>query len=173
MVTLKLFFSFLKIGLFSFGGAYSFLPLVEREVVENHHWLDNAEFLDVAGMARIFPGALSIKFATYTGYKVDGVLGATVANLANILPPVLFVILASMVYARFKDVSFVKAGLEMMRYAVFAMIVVVAVRLIEPQQALNLKFLMVATATFALLLLTNIHPGFVIIGAGIVGAILG
>jgi len=73
MVLLKLFLSFLKIGLFAIGGAYSFLPLIERETVQYHHWLDKPEFLEVLGIVKIFPGAISIKFATYTGYKVAGI----------------------------------------------------------------------------------------------------
>lgn len=60
MVLLKLFITFLKIGFFAFGGAYSFLPLVEREVVQNHCWLEGPEFLEVVGIARVFPGAISI-----------------------------------------------------------------------------------------------------------------
>ncbi|MHC4720497.1 MAG: chromate transporter, partial [Planctomycetota bacterium] len=89
MVLLKLFVTFLRIGFFAFGGAYSFLPLVEREVVENHQWLEKGEFLEVLGIVKVVPGAISIKFATYTGYKVAGVPGAIVANIANLLPPVL------------------------------------------------------------------------------------
>jgi hypothetical protein len=85
MVLVQLFIAFLKIGLFAFGGAYSFVPLIEREVVQNHQWLAKAEFLEILGIVKVFPGAISIKFATYTGYKVAGVPGAIVANFANIL----------------------------------------------------------------------------------------
>jgi chromate transporter len=79
MILLKLLVVFAKIGLFAFGGAYSFLPLMEREVVETRQWLDKTQFLEAVGMAKMFPGANSIKLATYTGYKVAGVPGAVVA----------------------------------------------------------------------------------------------
>jgi chromate transporter len=69
MVLLELFIAFSRIGFFAFGGAYSFLPLIEREVVQNHHWLDKPEFLEVLGLVSALPGAVSVKFATYTGYK--------------------------------------------------------------------------------------------------------
>ncbi len=120
MVLFKLFIVFSKIGLFAFGGAYSFLPLTEREVVQNHHWLDKTEFLEVVGITKMFPGAISIKFATYTGYKLAGVPGAIVANLANLLPPVLFIMLASLLYSKYKDIPFVKASLQMAQYAIFS-----------------------------------------------------
>ena len=56
MVMIKLFMVFIKISLFAFGGAYSFLPLMQTEVVQNHHWLNESEFLDVAGISKLFPG---------------------------------------------------------------------------------------------------------------------
>ena len=85
MVILKLFMVFTKISLFAFGGAYSFLPLIQTEVVQNHHWLDESEFLDVAAITKLFPGAISIKFATHTGYKVAGIPGAIIASFGLFL----------------------------------------------------------------------------------------
>ena len=172
MVLLELFIAFSKIGLFAFGGAYSFLPLIEREVVQNHHWLDKPEFLEVLGMVKVFPGAISIKFATYTGYKVAGVPGAIVANLGNLLPPVLFIMLATLVYSKYKDVPFIKGGLETIQCAVFAMIIAVAIQLVDKGQVFQLKYLFVIAVSFALFVLTKVHPAFIIIGAGVLGAII-
>jgi len=171
MVLVQLFVAFLKIGFFAFGGAYSFLPLVETEAVQNHHWLDKAEFLEVTGMAKVLPGALSIKFATYTGYKVAGIGGAIVANLANLLPPVLFMMLVSLVYSKYKDVAFIKAGLEMIQYAVFAMIIAIAIQLVDKSQVFQLKYIIVIIASFVVFFFTKTHPAFIILCAGILGAI--
>ncbi|GAH97955.1 unnamed protein product, partial [marine sediment metagenome] len=66
--------------------------------------------------------------------KVAGVPGAVVANFANLLPPVLFIMLASLIYSKYKDIPFIKAGLEMIRYAVFAMIIAVAMQLVDKTQ---------------------------------------
>ncbi len=172
MVMFELFMVFSKIGLFAFGGAYSFLPLVKSEVVQNHHWLDEPEFLEVVGIAKMFPGAISIKFATYTGYKVAGVPGAIVANIANLLPPVLFIMLASLLYSKYKDIPFVKASLETIQYAVFAMIIAVAVQLVDKSHIFQLKYVVIMVGTLALFLCTKLHPAFIIIGAGALGAIL-
>ncbi len=172
MVLLKLFLVFSKISLFAFGGAYSFLPLIEHEVVQNHHWLDKPEFLEIAGLTKLFPGAISIKFATYTGYKVAGVPGVIMANFANLLTPILFIMLISLVYSKYKDVSFIKAGLEMIQYAVFAMIISVAFQLVDRQHFFEPKHLLVIVVSFLLFIFTKTHPGFVIIGAGLLGAII-
>lgn len=172
MVLLQLFISFLKIGLFAFGGAYSFIPLIEREVVQNHQWLAKAEFIEILGIVKVFPGAISIKFATYTGYKVAGVPGALVANFANILAPVLFIVAASFLYSKYKDVPFVKGSLEMIQYAVFAMIIAVGVQLVDKTGVYQLKNLVVVLGAFALFFLTKIHPAFIITGAAIYGGVL-
>lgn len=173
MVLLELFIAFLRISFFAFGGAYSFLPLVEREVVQNHHWLDKPEFLEVLGIVRVLPGGISIKFATYTGYKVAGVPGAVVANFANLLPPVLFIILALLVYSKYKDVPFVKASLQMVQYAVLAMIIAVAIQLVDKSQIFQLKYLFVIVVSLLLFVLTKLHPAFIIVGAALFGALIG
>lgn len=171
MILLKLFLTFFKIALFAFGGAYSFLPLMESELVENQHWLENAEYLEIIGITKLFPGAVSIKFATYTGYKVAGIPGVIVANIANLLPPVLFVIIASLLYSRFKNVTFVKASLEMIQYAVFAMIIAVAIQLVDKSQIFQLKHIIIIAASFGLFFYVKVHPAFIIVTVGILGAV--
>ena len=172
MVMFKLFTAFLKIGLFAFGGAYSFLPLIQTEVVQNHHWLNESEFLEVAGITKLFPGAISIKFATYTGYKVAGIPGAIIANIANLLPPVFFVMIASLLYSRFKDIPLIKAGFEMVQYAVFAMIIAVAIQLVDKSQIFQLKHIIIIIASFGLFFYAKAHPAFIIVTAGILGAVI-
>jgi len=149
------------------------LPLIEREVVQNYHWLDKPEFLEVLGIATVVPGAISIKFATYTGYKVAGLPGAVVANVANVFPAVLFIIVALLIYSKYKDVPFIKAGLEMVQYAIFAMIIAVAIQLVDKSQIFQLKYLLVIIASFLLFFLTKLHPAFIIIAAGLFGALIG
>lgn len=172
MILLKLFVAFFKIALFAFGGAYSFLPLMESELVRNQHWLEKAEYLDVIGITKLFPGAISIKFATYTGYKVAGVPGAIVANIANLLPPVLFVILASSLYSKHKDIPFIKAGFEMVQYAVFAMLIAVAIQLVDKSQIFQLRHILIIIASFGLFFYVKVHPAFIIVAAGVLGAAL-
>lgn len=172
MILLQLFVVFFKVGLFAVGGAYSFLPLVEKEVVENRKWMGKPEFLEVAGMVEIFPGAISIKFATYTGYKIAGIAGALVANIANLLPPVLCIMAASILYSKFRDISRVGAALHMVRYAVFGMIIAVAIRLVDKGRLFEPKILPVIVISFLLVTMTRTHPALVIVAAALYGGLL-
>lgn len=172
MILLKLFITFFKVGCFAIGGAYSFLPLMEKELVNNHHWLDKNEFLDVVGMSELFPGAISIKFATYAGYKVAGIPGIIVANFANLLPPLVLMLLVSMVYSRYKHIAVVKGALEMARYAVIAMIIGIAVKMIKIDNLAHFKYVVAILIPLVLFTLTKIHPAFIIIGAALYGGIM-
>jgi len=172
MILWKLFLAFAKIGASAFGGGYAFLPLIEREAVQYHQWLDKQEFLDVVGISTAFPGALSIKLATYTGYKVAGIPGAIVANIGNILPPVLLILTVSWIYTKYKDASTVKAALSMIQYAVFAMLIAIAVQLVDTKHVFEPKHIIVVIASFLLFTMTKIHPAFIIIGMGLLGAII-
>ena len=172
MILFKLFVVFFRIGLFAIGGAYSFLPLIEKEVVERFNWLTREEFLDVLGLVKIFPGAISIKYATYTGYKLAGVPGALVANLGNLIAPCLLIIFASAVYSKYKDYAQVKGAFSMIQLTVLAMIIAVAFQLVNINQIMQLKNIFVIVVSFVLFTYTKIHPALIIIGAGIVGAVM-
>lgn len=172
MILLKLFLSFLKVGLLAVGGAYSFLPLLERELVQYNQWLGKPEFLEVLGIVKIFPGAISIKFATYTGYKVAGIPGAIVANIGNLLAPVLLILLATYFYSKYKDLPVIEAAFTMVQYAVFAMIIAVAIQLVDKTHVLELKYLTVIAISFVLFAFTKAHPAFIILGAAVFGALI-
>ena len=172
MILVKLFLVFLRVGLFAIGGAYSFLPLIEKEAVERYHWLTKEEFLDVLGIVKIFPGAISIKYATFTGYKIAGIAGAIAANLGNLLSPMLLIFFASMIYMKYKDIAIVKNAFSMIQLAVFAMIIAVAFRAINVAQLTQPRNLMIVIISFILFIYTKMHPAIIIILAGITGIIL-
>jgi chromate transporter len=172
MILIKLFIVFLRVGFFAVGGAYSFLPLLEEELVQSHHWLSKSEFLEVTGLVELFPGAISVKFATYTGYKVAGVCGAIAANIGNLLPPVCLMIVALRLYSKYRDVPVIKAAFQMVRYAVFALIVAVAFKTVDKSQLFQTKYLCVIVASFVLFAFTKVHPAFIITGAAVLGGLI-
>lgn len=172
MILIKLFIVFLRTGFFAIGGAYSFLPLLEEELVQSNHWLSKSEFVEVTGLVEMFPGAISVKFATYTGYKVAGVWGAIAANIGNLLPPVCLMIVALHLYLKYRDVPVVKAAFQMVRYAVFALIVSVAFKTVDKGQILQVKYLLVIAISFVLFVFTKTHPAFIITGAAVLGGLI-
>ena len=171
MILVKLFVVFLRIGLFAVGGAYSFLPLIEKEVVEKYNWLTKEEFLDVLGIVKMFPGAISIKYATYTGYKIAGIFGAIAANLGNLFAPAILVMFASVVYYKYKEMGFIKRALNTVQLAVFAMIIAVAFQVININHLANLKNLLIVIISFILFMYTRVHPALIIITAGLIGVV--
>lgn len=172
MLLLKLFLSFLKVGFFAVGGAYSFLPLIEKEVVQKYNWLSKEEFLDVLSIVKIFPGAISIKYATYTGYKIAGIWGVVAANVGNFLAPALLVALASLIYLKYKERPQVKSAFNMIELAVFAMIIALAFQTVSIDKLTQLRNLLVIILGFCLFLFTKIEPALIIICAGILGILL-
>src|SRR3989339_731357 len=172
MILVKLFLAFFQIGLFAIGGAYSFLPLIEREVVQKYHWLSKEEFLDVLGITSVFPGAISIKFATYTGYKIAGIWGAMAANVGNFMAPALVIGLASIFYLKYKNLPALKGAFNMIQLAVFAMIIAVAFQAVSLDKLTQFKNIVVVLVSFTIFFCTKIHPALIIISAGIAGAFL-
>ncbi len=171
MILARLFISFLKIGLLAIGGAYSFLPLLEKEIVEKYHWLKKDEFLDVMATVKIFPGAISIKYATYTGYKLSGILGAIVANLGNLAGPAILIIFAAGLYDKYKNLPNVKGAFKMVELAVFSMLIALAFQLIDIGQLARPKNLLVVVLSFILFAFTKVNPALILIGAAVLGAL--
>jgi chromate transporter len=172
MIYMQLFISFFKIGLFAIGGAYSFLPLTEKEVVERHHWLTRAEFLDVSGLVKRFPGAISVKYATYVGQKMAGIWGVLVANLANLLAPACFVLFATFMMNKYKAFPPVKNAFQMVQLVVFAMIIATAFQTIQLKALTSWPSMIVVVAAFILFMYTKIEPAVIIVAAAALGVLL-
>ncbi len=172
MIYGQLFLSFFKIGLFAIGGAYSFLPLTEREIVQKYQWLSKSEFLDISGFVKIFPGAISVKYATYTGYKMGGLSGVLIANFANLLAPAICVMVASFFYFKYQNIPQVKNAFYVIQLAVFSMIIAVAFQTIDIHQLSNGFSVLIVALAFAAFMYTKVEPAFIIILAGLIGACL-
>jgi chromate transporter len=171
LTLLKLFISFLKIGSFSFGGAYSFLPLVEREAVANHGWLTSDEFLKVLGMVEVFPGAISIKYATYVGYKTAGILGAIAANLGNLVMPVTIMMLAAYFYSTYEKNEIVMKIFRGIKYAVIGLVAALIFQY-GSKNFEEVNGIIIILLAFALVFFFNLHPAYVVIISGIVALFL-
>ena len=122
MIYLQLFLSFLQVGLFSIGGGYAAMPLIQSQVVETHNWLTMGIFTDLVTIAEMTPGPITINAATFVGMRVGGVIGAIVATFGTILPS--FFIMSGLfyVYKKYRKLSAMQNVLSSLRPAVVALI---------------------------------------------------
>ena len=122
MIFTELFWSFFQIGLFSIGGGYAAMPLIQHQVVDVHPWLTMSQFADIMTIAEMTPGPIAVNSATFVGIQVAGIPGAIIATLGCILPSCIIVMTLAYVYYRFRKLSMVQGVLAGLRPAVVAMI---------------------------------------------------
>lgn len=122
MIYLQLFLSFLQIGLFSFGGGYAAMPLIQSQVVDQHHWLTITEFTDLITISQMTPGPIAVNSATFVGIKIAGFGGAAVATIGCILPSCILVTGLAYIYLRYRKMTVLQGILGSLRPAVVAMI---------------------------------------------------
>ena len=118
----ELFFSFFKIGAFTFGGGYAMIPLIERETVEKKKWVQSSDILDIIAIAESTPGPISVNAATFIGYRTAGVLGAIAATFGLILPSFVIIFLVSSILARFENAKVVQYAFRGVRAGVLALV---------------------------------------------------
>ena len=122
MIYLQLFLSFLQIGLFSFGGGYAAMPLIQGQVVTAHGWLTMSEFTDLITISQMTPGPIAVNSATFVGTKIAGTAGAFAATLGCILPSCLIVTILARLYLKYREMDMLQGVLHSLRPAVVAMI---------------------------------------------------
>lgn len=122
MIYLQLFWSFLQIGLFSIGGGYAAMPLIQAQVVTGHGWLTMNEFTDLITIAEMTPGPIAVNSATFVGIRIAGIPGAITATLGCIFPSCLIVSLLAFLYYRYQKMSALQSILASLRPAVVALI---------------------------------------------------
>lgn len=119
---LTLFFVYFKIGLFTIGGGYAMIPLIQQEIVNTYHWITLEEFTDFIAIAESTPGPFAVNTATFVGMTHGGLLGAVVAVLGCILPSFIIILIIAKWMQNFSDNKFVKAALYGMMPVVLALI---------------------------------------------------
>ena len=128
---LKLFTTFFKIGLFTFGGGFAMIPLIQREVIEKHKWIDEKDFLDMLVLAQSTPGPIAVNTSVFVGYKLAGVAGAVMATLGTVLPSFIVILLLALFFAEVRENRYVDAAFRAMRPAVVALIVAPLIGLVK------------------------------------------
>ena len=134
-VLLQLFWSFFQIGLFSIGGGYAAMPLIQHQVVDLHGWLTMQEFVDIITISQMTPGPIAINSATFVGTRIAGLPGAIIATIGCVFPSCIIVLTLAWVYYRYRTLSVVQGVLGGLRPAVVAMIASAGVSILVKNSA--------------------------------------
>ena len=141
-ILVQLFLSFFQIGLFSIGGGYAAMPLIQHQVVEVHPWLTLTEFTDIVTLSQMTPGPIAINSATYVGYTVGcqagtgcwcGILGSVIATFAVCLPSLTVMLLLTRFFLKLKGNRYIEGAMAGMKPVVIGMIAAAALLLIFPK----------------------------------------
>ena len=117
MIYWQLLWSFFQIGLFSIGGGYAAMPLIQHQVVEVHPWLTLTEFTDIVTLSQMTPGPIAINSATFVGMRIAGISGALVATAGCVLPSCVIVLILAWVYYRYRSLSVIQGVLGGILYS--------------------------------------------------------
>lgn len=154
-ILLDLFYTFLKVGLFTFGGGYAMISIIAYNCVEKKKWITQDEMLDVTVIAESTPGPLSINCATFIGYKQAGIIGSIIATLGLILPSFVIIFAISMFLDNFLEITIIANAFKGIKCAVGILIVNAALTMIKNMQK-NFISLVILCCSFSTLLLINI-----------------
>ncbi len=177
---LALFVSFLKIGLFGFGGGYAMLPLIQREVVDLHGWISVNDFTDIVAISQTTPGPIAFNSATYIGYTAVtdvgfstgyGVLGSAICTLAVSIPSLILMTLVCAFFFKLKDNPWLKSSLSVLKLAIIGLIASATLMLLNQNNFVDYKSWIIFGSVF-IASLKKIDPILLIALSGIAGLIL-
>ena len=150
---LELFLTFMKIGMFTFGGGYAMISVVENACVEDKHWITHDDMMNITVIAESTPGPIAINCATFVGYKKRGFIGAAVATTGMILPSFLIIYLVARFLDSFLEISWIAHAFEGIKLAVGILIIDAGVKMLKQIPARTLPRLIMACAFSAMLLI--------------------
>lgn len=176
MIYLQLFFSFLKVGLFSFGGGYAAMPLIQSQIVTRHGWLSMSEFTDLITISQMTPGPIAVNSATFVGIKIAGFPGALIATAGCILPSCFIVLMIAGFYLKYQGNSILQEILNTLHPAVVSMIASAGISILmsafwEAERRITLAgvqwdMVLIFLISFVLLRKTKLNPVLVMLLAG-------
>lgn len=166
------FLTFFKIGMFTLGGGYAMIPIIEKEVVDKHSWLTKEEMLDLIAIAQSCPGVFAINISIFVGYKLQKVRGAIASAFGTALPSFLIILAIAMFFHQFEDNKVIAAMFRGIRPAVVALIAVPTFNLGKSAR-LNRYTVWIPIVSALVIWLLGVSPIWVIIVAGVGGYVWG
>ena len=165
-----LFWTFFKIGAFTFGGGYAMIPLIQKETVENHKWITDDDILEIIAIAESTPGPIAINAATFVGYRTCGFLGAACATLGVVLPSFVIILAISYILTAFQNNKAVKYAFNGIRAGVLALLFKALWTMFKKSPKGWAAYVVMAGAFIATAFL-NIPVLYVIIGCAVFGLV--
>ena len=168
----KLFTTFFRIGLFTFGGGYAMIPLIERDVVERNGWLQRNEFVDLLALAQSAPGVFAVNMSVFIGYRLRGISGALAAALGCALPSVVIILLIALFFRQFRHIEVVDNIFKGLRPVVVALIAVPVFNVAKSAK-IGWATLWIPVLSALLIVFAGVSPIYIILIAGIAGFLYG
>ena len=171
-ILLDLFLTFAKIGLFTFGGGYAMISMIENNCVERKQWITHDEMMNVTVIAESTPGPIAINRATYVGYTTtDSIIGSAIATFAVCLPSLILASLAARFIYKFRDNKYVDAAFKGLRPAVVGLILAAGISLINSENFTDYISIIIFTAV-AIATYFKVNPIFLLMLSGIAGYLI-
>ncbi|MCR4399123.1 MAG: chromate transporter [Firmicutes bacterium] len=167
----ELFASFFKIGLFTFGGGYAMIPLIQREIIEAHGWLTMEQFVDMVAIAEITPGPIAVNCATLVGFRLAGFWGSALATLGVVSPSSIVVTLLAAVLGRTRNVPRLETFFRGVRPAVVSMIAYAGYS-VARSALTDARSVAIMVTALVLLTRARVHPILLLVLAGVAGALV-
>ena len=175
-ILIDLFLTFAKIGLFTFGGGYAMISLIENDCVEKKKWITHDEMMDVTVIAESTPGPIAINCATYVGYKKGRLPGAIIATLGMVLPSFIIIFLISKFFDRFIEITWAANAFRGIKIAVGILIVDAAVKMLINMKKKPMPIIMVVCSALAMILISifsvNISSMVLMLVAAFIGIVV-
>ena len=170
---LTLFFTFLKIGLFTFGGGYAMIALLEDEFVERKKWISHDEFMEIVVIAESTPGPIAINSATYIGYKIAGVLGSAVSTIGVCIPSFVIIYIISLFFDRFMQFKIVAAAFKGIQVCVVYLIFSAGIKLLKNVKKNAFSYIIIGLTIISMIAFSLLAVKFSAIFYILIGAVVG
>jgi len=166
-----LFFTFAKIGAFTFGGGYAMLPMLEREVVEKYKWSTREELMDYFAIGQCTPGIIAVNTATFVGFRTAGVFGGIMATLGLVFPSLVIISVIAAFIRNFTDIAVVQSAFKGIQVCVCALIIDAVIKFIK-KSVVDKYCAGVFLLAFIVAQFTSVSTIFIVIGAGVLGVLI-
>ena len=155
-----LFLTFAKIGLFTFGGGYAMISVIEHNCIECKQWITHDDMMNITVIAESTPGPIAINCATYIGYKREGILGSIVATLGMCIPSFTIIFLISLFFDKFLEISLVSSAFKGIRICVIYLILSAGIKMLKKLKKTPFNLAVMLITFFCVITVSLIKIGF-------------